>query len=212
MRHNEVRDTTATLLTEVCHGVTIEPYLQPLSGESLSHRSAITEDGARLDVAMYGFWGGRFEKAFVDVRVFNPSAQSNRHGSLSSVYRRHEQEKRRCYDEIVEHATFTPLVLTTTGGMGRNLFQETCINVGGETRCTLRYNPELGSMPAEFCTFESLNHVYTGSKIIPPSASHRVPDRPSAGRGTPHGLVYYFSCSYIARFPAFLALYMLFYF
>ena len=66
MRHNEVRDITAMLLTEICHGVTTEPHLQPLSGESLSHRSAITEDGARLDVAMYGFWGGRFEKAFVD--------------------------------------------------------------------------------------------------------------------------------------------------
>ena len=95
------------------------PHLQPLSGESLSHRSAITEDGARLDVAMYGFWG---EKAFVDVRVFNPSAQSNRNGPLSSVYRKHEQEKRRQYDQRVrevEHATFTPLVLSTTGGMGR---------------------------------------------------------------------------------------------
>ena len=68
MRHNEVRDITATLLTEVCH----EPHLQSLLGESLSHRSAITEDGARRDVAIYGFWGGRFEKAFVDVRVFNP--------------------------------------------------------------------------------------------------------------------------------------------
>ena len=122
MRHNEVRDITAMLLTEICHGVTTEPHLQPLSGESLSHRSAITEDGARLDVAMYGFWGGRFEKAFVDVRVFNPSAQSNRHGPLSSVYRKHEQEKRRQYDQRVrevEHATFTPLVLSTTGGMGR---------------------------------------------------------------------------------------------
>ena len=107
---------------EVCHGVTTEPHLQPLSGESLSHRSAITEDGARLDVAMYGFWGGRFEKAFIDVRVFNPSAQSNRPGPLSSVYRKHEQEKRRQYDQRVrevEHATFTPLVLSTTGGMGR---------------------------------------------------------------------------------------------
>ena len=122
VRHNEVRDITAMLLTEICHGVTTEPHLQPLSGESLSHRSAITEDGARLDVAMYGFWGGRFEKAFVDVRVFNPSAQSNRHGPLSSVYRKHEQEKRRQYDQRVrevEHATFTPLVLSTTGGMGR---------------------------------------------------------------------------------------------
>ena len=118
------RDITATLLTEVCHGVTTEPHVQPLSGESLSHRSAITEDGARLDVAMYGFWGGRFKRAFVDVRVFNPSAQSNRQVPLSSVYRRHEQEKRRQYqyDERVrevEHATFTPLVSSTTGGMGR---------------------------------------------------------------------------------------------
>ena len=121
VRHNEVRDITATLLTEVCHGVTTETSLQPLSGESMSHCSAITEDGARLDVAMYGFWGGRFEKAFVDVRVFNPSAQSN-HGSLSTVYCKHELEKRRKYDQRVrevKHAIFTPLVLSTTGGMGR---------------------------------------------------------------------------------------------
>ena len=48
MRQNEVRDITAMLLTEVCHGVTTELHLQPLSGESLSHRSAITEEGARL--------------------------------------------------------------------------------------------------------------------------------------------------------------------
>ena len=122
MRHNEVRDITAMLLTEICHGVTTKPHLQPLSGESLSHCSAITEGSAQLDVAMYGFWGGRFEKALVDVRVFNPSAQSNRHGPLSSVYRKHEQEKRRQYDQRVrevEHATFTPLVLSTLDGMGR---------------------------------------------------------------------------------------------
>ena len=80
---NEVRDITATLLTEVCHGVTTEPHLQPLLGESLCHRSAITEDGAQLDVAMYGFWGGRFEKAFIDVQVFSPSVQSNRRAPLS---------------------------------------------------------------------------------------------------------------------------------
>ena len=90
----------------------------------MSHNSAtcITDDGARLDVAMYGFWGGHFEKAFVDVRVFNPCAQSNRRSPLASVYRRHEQEKRRHYEQRVrevEHATFTPLVMSATGGMGR---------------------------------------------------------------------------------------------
>ena len=65
----------------------------------MSRSSAINEDGARLDVAAYGFWGDRFEKAFMDVRVFNPSAQSNRRGPLASVYRRHELEKKRQYDQ-----------------------------------------------------------------------------------------------------------------
>ena len=122
LRHNEVRDITASWLTEVCHGVAIEPHLQSLTGEELSHNSAITDDGARLDVAMYGFWGGRFEKAFVDVRVFNPCARSNRTNSLGTVYRKHKQEKRCHYEQRVrevEHASFTPLVMSTTGGMGR---------------------------------------------------------------------------------------------
>ena len=122
VRHNEVRDITASLLTEVCHGVATEPNLQSLSGETMLHRSAITDDGARLDVAMYGFWGGRFKKALVDVRVFNLCAQWNRSSSLASIYRRHEQEKKRQYEQRVqevEHATFTPLVMSTTGGMGK---------------------------------------------------------------------------------------------
>ena len=70
---------------------------------------------------MSEFWRGRFEKAFVDVRVFNPSTQSNRQSPLTSIYRKHKQEKRRRYDQRVcevEHATFTPLVLSTTSGMG----------------------------------------------------------------------------------------------
>ena len=66
----------------------IEPIPQPLSGESMSQLSGIDENGASLDVAMYGFWGGSLEKAYVDVRVFNPSAQSNRHGPLSVTYRK----------------------------------------------------------------------------------------------------------------------------
>ncbi len=122
IRHNEIRDITASLLTEVCHNVSIEPHLQPMTGESLSHRTANIEDQSRLDIAVCGFWGGRFEKAFFDVRVFNPSAQSNQQASLTSTYRRHELEKKRQYEQRireVEHSTFTPLVLSSTGGMGR---------------------------------------------------------------------------------------------
>ena len=35
IRHNELRDIMASLLTEVCHDVRIEPDLQPLTGENL---------------------------------------------------------------------------------------------------------------------------------------------------------------------------------
>ena len=121
IRHNEVRDLLANLLTEVCHDVSVEPHLQPLSGESFPHRTASTEDNARLDVAANGFWGGRFDKAFFDVRVFNPHAVSNRTPLIASSYRRHEQEKRRVYEQRVreiEHATFAPFVMASTGGLG----------------------------------------------------------------------------------------------
>ena len=59
IRHNEVHDITAFLLSEVCHEVTIEPHLQPLTGELMSHNSAIIDDGARLDVAWYVWFLGR---------------------------------------------------------------------------------------------------------------------------------------------------------
>ena len=41
IRHNELRDLTASLLTEVYHGVSTEPHLQTLSGEVMSHESAM---------------------------------------------------------------------------------------------------------------------------------------------------------------------------
>ena len=78
LRHNEIRDLTAHLLTEVCHQVQVEPELQPVSNpDTFSHATANSQEGARLDIVMNGFWGGRSERCFVDVRVFNPYAQSN---------------------------------------------------------------------------------------------------------------------------------------
>ena len=63
-----------------------------------------------------------FERTFVDVRVFNPYAPSNRNSTISTCYRNHENQKKRAYDQRireVEHATFTPLVLSATGGLAR---------------------------------------------------------------------------------------------
>jgi len=57
----------------------------------------------------------------MDVRVFNPLAKSHFNQSLTSYYRRNENEKKRAYEERirnVEHGTFTSLVLSVAGGMG----------------------------------------------------------------------------------------------
>ena len=120
IRHNEIRDITATLLTEVCHNVATEPPLQPLSGEILNHRTANKDDGTRLDIRARGFWNGT-QDAFFDVRVFHPNASSYHSMSLQAAFCRHEQAKKREYGERVcevEHGVFTPLVLSTTGGLG----------------------------------------------------------------------------------------------
>ena len=95
IRHNELRDITAGLLTEVCHNVGTEPPLQPLSGEQLRLRSANREDGARLDIAAVNFWGRDRNRAFFDIRVFSSFAQSHRNTSLSQCYKKNEQEKKR---------------------------------------------------------------------------------------------------------------------
>ena len=122
IRHNEIRDLTASLLTRVCHNVAVEPKLQPLSGEAMHYRSANTSSEARLDVKASGLWGSRFQSTFFDIRVFNSLAQSNLSPNMASVFQRHEQEKRRHYDErvrVVEYASFLPIVFSSNGGMGK---------------------------------------------------------------------------------------------
>ena len=85
-------------------------------------RSANREDGARLDIVAENFWGRERQNAFFDVMVFNPYAPSHRGTTLVQCYRlRNEQEKKRAYEERVrevEHGSFSPLIFSTSGGMG----------------------------------------------------------------------------------------------
>ena len=121
LRHNEIRDMTAKLLSEVCHNVATEPPLQPLSGETFTHRSANVSAEARLDIKARSFWNST-QDAYFDVRVFHPNAPCHRSRDLAAVYKQHESAKKREYNQQVqnvEQGVFTPLVLTTTGSMGR---------------------------------------------------------------------------------------------
>ena len=59
----------------------------------------------------------------MDIRVFHAQAPTNRAlGSVASMYKSHEASKKRDYNQRViqvERATFTPVVFSTTGGIGK---------------------------------------------------------------------------------------------
>ena len=64
MRHNDLRDLTVKILSEVCYDTEIAPRLVPLSGEDLSNRTANRSNEARLDVRARRFWE-RGQQAFL---------------------------------------------------------------------------------------------------------------------------------------------------
>ena len=119
MRHNEVRDTFATVMKEVCFDVEIEPKLQPL-GESFHYKTTTTDDEARLDIKANGLWESRFCRTFFDVKIFNPLAKSCPK-NINEAYTYHENQKKLKYEQRiinVEKSTFNPLVFACTGGAG----------------------------------------------------------------------------------------------
>ena len=75
----------------------------------------------RLDICARGLWQAG-QMAFFDVRVFNPTAKRYMNQEISKTYEVNEREKKKLYNERIlqiEHGSFTPLVMSATGGMGR---------------------------------------------------------------------------------------------
>ena len=119
MRHNSIRDTQGKIMREVLKDVQIEPMLQPIENAEFG-RSTTTAENARLDVSERGLWGN-FERTFFDVRITHHGAPSNRAKTLPQLYKDNEKEKKRLYNERIvqiEKGSFSPLVFTTSGGMG----------------------------------------------------------------------------------------------
>ena len=56
IRHDEIRDTTCSLLKEVWSYVTKESLLQPLQGEKFNYKTAKVEQEAWVDIGGRGFW------------------------------------------------------------------------------------------------------------------------------------------------------------
>ena len=118
MRHNRIRDLEAELMREVCTDVRVEPPLLPLANDNLV--AGNQAENARLDVSGIGIWGP-MQKTFLDVRVMHPNSPSYVNKDIAQVFKAHEQEKKRTYNERiiqVEKGSFTPIVVSTFGGMG----------------------------------------------------------------------------------------------
>ena len=118
MRHNNLRNFEASLLTEVCKDVKIEPPLLPIGNCDV--QSAIKAEKARLDVSAVGIWSSH-ERTFLDVRVFHPNSESYLNNTPEQLYIQKENEKKNDYNDRVlqvEKGSFTPLIFSTTGGMG----------------------------------------------------------------------------------------------
>ena len=95
LRHNEVRDITATLLSDVCKDIELEPSFLTLNGEKHKMRkTAKTNDEVRLDICAWNFWVSG-QRAFFDVRVFDPNAQRYSKQTLKQCYSMNENEKKR---------------------------------------------------------------------------------------------------------------------
>ena len=106
-------------MNDVCKDVKLEPALLPVSEEILRAGSNC-KDGAKSDVSASGFWIP-LNRAFFDIRVFNPMARSNCGKTIPDMYKAQEDGKKREYNARVlevEKGSFTPLVFSCTGGAG----------------------------------------------------------------------------------------------
>ena len=118
MRHNNIRDFEASLLKEICKDVKTEPMLIPIGDAATS--SANQAEKARPDVSAVGVWSS-MERTFVDVRIVHLNSPSYVDHTPEQIYCRHEQEKKRQYNNRilqVEKGSFSPLIFSTSGGMG----------------------------------------------------------------------------------------------
>ena len=97
------------------------PYSGCYSGEMFFKKTANKLDQARVDTSAHCFWlTGQVE--FFHVRVFNPTVKQCVNQELHKSYKVNEKEKKKQYNErilLFEHGTFTPLVLSATGSLGR---------------------------------------------------------------------------------------------
>ena len=115
-RHDNVWDLFTALLDKVCVNVQTEHHLIPLENERFDLRTANTSSEDRLDIKSKWLLESRSDSI-----IWYKNHALNKNCPSKTIFREHESSKKCEYLQRVlevEHATFTPLVLRTNGGMG----------------------------------------------------------------------------------------------
>ena len=116
-------------------------------------------------------------KPICQVRVFNPHTPCNRHTNPQSIYRKNEQVKKCAYEQRVreiKHATFSPLVLSATGGLAReaNTFYKDSPPSGTTVTATL-YVGYAVICPFHCYTLPSSQSEVQGCHVVTPSGNQQ---------------------------------------
>ena len=153
----------------ICKDVKTEPELIPIDSDYKV--AGNTAEKARLDVSSVGLWSP-LQRNFMDVRIFHPNAPSYQKKSLKSLYETHERQKKAAYNSRViqvEKSTFTPMVLSTFGGMGeecRRALQKAASNIAAKRK--ERYADVMGHLSTKIrmCLMRSILLSIRGSRGI----------------------------------------------
>ena len=102
MRHNEVWNLIADLITEVCPDVAVEPLLAAIDGEVFTAASTNTAGDARSDIRVRerGFWT-RAQDTFLDVPVLHPDEASYAKKPTTDLLLQHDRQKKLQYNERI---------------------------------------------------------------------------------------------------------------
>ena len=141
------------------------------SDEPLHHSTACRGDGARLDIVADGFWGGSRQRAFFDVRVFNPFAQSHWLNVTERMNRRRGHMMRGSGKLNVDPF---PTGIFHLGRYGTNrhcCVPTSCLNDCRETRGTIQSNPLLADMQAKLLAVALSNSMPAWGSFIARTAS-----------------------------------------
>ena len=119
IRHSEIRNFNVDILKQACNNVRVEPQLQPKMEKHVSHGS-VTRDEAHLGILELEVLAQWSESAIFDM-CDKHKCRFGQSTIVKSDLSMSQTEKKRKYNDRVmntKQETFTPLVCSTSGGLG----------------------------------------------------------------------------------------------